>query len=387
MNHFFFSGWSLRSVEALDLHITKLNDLRGACNPSKIEDKRNLATRKTGLLNIFNDDDLCLIYCIVASLIKRSGWTSFQASNPKSYQPYIELIATEGIDFPISINDIVLLEQLNRRKEIPLKFRINVFREDLVNQTIFLIRKSTYKDGKVINVLLVDYEYDGEIFSHFLLIESNSFFKRHYLKKNSKNISSYSQNFFCGICLESFWSTKMLDKHKMICGKPSSAVIEFPPDGQNLTFTKTEFNFKRIYNGYADFESVLEKTKKNLDCEKCAESKLNGTCKHSYSIETEIHKPLAVGLVIIDRNGRIVKEFYYSGERVVEIFIQEVLNIEKDLLDLTKLNKYMIITKQQQKEHDEAETCYICLNRRNGEYYPFSEKDYKVRDHNHITGG
>ena len=187
MNHFFFSGWSLRSVEALDLHITKLNDLRGACNPSKIEDKRNLATRKTGLLNIFNDDDLCLINCINASLIKRSGWTSFQASNPK-----------------ISINDIVLLEQLNRRKEIPLKFRINVFREDLVNQTIFLIRKSTYKDGKVINVLLVDYEYDGEIFSHFLLIESNTFFKRHYLKKNSKNISSYSQNFFCGTCLESF---------------------------------------------------------------------------------------------------------------------------------------------------------------------------------------
>ena len=46
----------------------------------------------------------------------------------------------------------------------------------------------------------------------------------------------------------------------------------------------------------------------------------------------------------------------------------------------------MIITKQQQKEHDEAEICYICHNRRNGEYYPFSEKDYKVRDHNHITG-
>ena len=84
----------------------------------------------------------------------------------------------------------------------------------------------------------------------------------------------------------------MLDKHKMICGKPSSAVIEFPPDGQNLTFTKTEFNFKRIYNGYADFESVVEKTKKNLDCTKCAESKFNGTCKHSYSIDTEIHKPL-----------------------------------------------------------------------------------------------
>ena len=54
-------------------------------------------------------------------------------------------------------------------------------------------------------------------------------------------------------------------------------------------------------------------------------------------------------MVIIDRNGGIVKEFYYSGEQVVETFIQEVLKIEKDLLDVTEFNKYMIITKQQQK--------------------------------------
>ena len=202
-------------MEALDLHITKLNDLRGACNPTRIEATKFLASRKTGLLNIFNNVNLCLIYYIAASLIKRSGWTPLQARTPESYKPYIELISTEGLEFPISINDISILEQVNRRKTLPLKFRINVFREDLANQTIYLIRKSTYKDGKVINVLLVDYEYDGEIFSHLLLIECNSFFKRHYLKKNSKNISSYSQNVFCGTCLESFWSTKMLDKHNV----------------------------------------------------------------------------------------------------------------------------------------------------------------------------
>ena len=373
-------------MEALDLHITKLNDLRGACNPTQIEATKFLASRKTGLLNIYNNDNLCLIYCIAASLIKRSGWTPLQASNPESYKPYVELISTEGLEFPISINDISILEQANRRKTIPLKFRINVFREDLANQTIYLIRKSTYKDGKVINVLLVDYENNGMILSHFLLIESNTFFKKHYLKKNSKTISSYSKNIFCGTCLESFWSISLLDKHQKVCGKPSSAIIEFPAMDQNLSFTKTEYSFKRIYNGYADFESVLVKSKEKLDCTKCIRQEIGTPCNHSFSIDTEIHKPVAVGMVIIDRNGEIVKELYYSGEKVVEKFIEEVLNVEKELLDVTKLNKYMIITPEQEKYHQLAEICYICDNKRNGEYYPFSERDRKCHDHNHITG-
>ena len=98
-------------MEALDLHITKLNDLCGACNPTRIEATKFLASRKTGLLNIFNNDNLCLIYCIAASLIKRSGWTPLQASNPESYKPYVELISTEDLEFPISINNISIIVQ------------------------------------------------------------------------------------------------------------------------------------------------------------------------------------------------------------------------------------------------------------------------------------
>ena len=153
-----------------------------------------------------------------------------------------------------------------------------------------------------------------------------------------------------------------------------------------MTFTKTEYSFKRIYNGYADFESVLVKSKEKLDCTKCVRQEIGSSCNHSFSIDTEIHKPVAVGMVIIDRNGEIVKELYYSGEKVVEKFIEEVLNVEKELLDVTKLNKYMIITPEQEKYHQLAEICYICDNKRNGEYYPFSERDHKCHDHNHITG-
>ena len=34
-----------------------------------------------------------------------------------------------------------------------------------------------------------------------------------------------------------------------------------------------------------------------------------------FSINTEEHKPIAVGMVIVDKYGEIVKEYYYSGEK------------------------------------------------------------------------
>ena len=178
-------------------------------------------------------------------------------------------------------------------------------------------------------------------------------------------------------------------KHEKVCGKPGSVFIDFPAKDKNLTFTQTEFNFKRIYNGYADFESVLVKTKKSMRCKECGEHNENiecNGCKHSFSINTEEHKPLAVGMVIVDKYGEIVKEYYYSGEKVVENFIEEILKIEQDLLSVTKINKYMIITPAEEEEFRLAEVCYICKNRKNGKYYPFSPKDHKCKDHDHITG-
>lgn len=257
------TGWSLKSIEALDIHITKINDLRGSCNPGKIQLVKNLASRKTGLLNIFNDDNRCLLWCIAAALTKRSGWSSIEASNPKNYKDFVDIISTEEVDFPISLSDISVLEHVNRRSETPIKFRVNVFREDLSNKTIYMVRSSKYKDGKIINVLLVDLEYNNDIISHYVLIDSSSFFKKHYLNKTTGNITSYSKNIFCANCFQQFWTKNMLEKHEKICGKPNSLFIDFPSKDKNLTFTQTEYNFKRIYNGYADFESVLVKTKKH----------------------------------------------------------------------------------------------------------------------------
>ena len=68
-------GWSLRSMQALDIHITKINDIRGGCNPEKVLTTKKFSTRKTGLINIYNNDNKCLLWCIAAALTRRKGWS------------------------------------------------------------------------------------------------------------------------------------------------------------------------------------------------------------------------------------------------------------------------------------------------------------------------
>lgn len=109
-------------------------------------------------------------------------------------------------------------------------------------------------------------------------------------------------------------------------------------------------------------------------------------CQHSYSIPLETHKPISVAFAVVDRNGDLMNEFYYTGDDVVERFVTEVLKCEKDLLEITRMNKYMVITDEEQQEFDSASICYICKNNQKGKYNPFTQEADKVRDHCHVTG-
>ena len=61
------SGWTLQNFKWLDLHITQINDLRGGCYSTFINNTRNVTSRRGGLLSINNNDKRCLLYCIAAA--------------------------------------------------------------------------------------------------------------------------------------------------------------------------------------------------------------------------------------------------------------------------------------------------------------------------------
>ncbi len=109
-----------------------------------------------------------------------------EKSNPQNYADFVKMIKTSTpttqLQFPIKLSCISELERINRQMQEPICFQINVFREHPLTHKICLIRKSSYNDGKIINVLLVELEHDGKDFFHYVLIENTSF------KKNVKPI-------------------------------------------------------------------------------------------------------------------------------------------------------------------------------------------------------
>ena len=389
------SGWTLESFKWFDLHITQVNDLRGGCSDKVIDPIKDISSRKAGLLNISNDDNMCLLYCIAASFTNKSNWSYMEKSNPDSYRDSIEAIKTKGrkksVNFPITLSEITTLEQLNREEGLnSILFRINVFREDPVSAKVQLIRSSPLKDGKIINVLLVEFEHNDMEHSHYILIEKASFFKKRYISPVTAKYS-YASTIFCDVCLEHFRSGQLLDLHKEVCGKANKCIKVFPKKGETLHFENHEFAFKRIFTGYADFESILEDTSNPLKCPECCSTVETEyyECAHSFTIPTNIHQPCSVSFVIIDRYGKLVHSFKYTGEDVILHFIKDVLNCEDVLVNTTKFNRYMIFGRKEKDEFDKADICYICKNNKGIKgkaEKPFSPEDPKVRDHDHLTG-
>ena len=70
------SGWTMESFVYLDLHISQINDLRGACG-DKIGNpvRQKLISRRAGLINIQNKDNQCLLFCIAASFVCIPCWS------------------------------------------------------------------------------------------------------------------------------------------------------------------------------------------------------------------------------------------------------------------------------------------------------------------------
>ena len=196
---------------------------------------------------------------------------------------------------------------------------------------------------------------------------------------------------FCFTCFEHFRSENMLELHNKICGKQTHLKV-FPKEEETLYFKNREVCFKRIFVGYADFESVLKDTSNVLQCPECCSAVRSSDeyeCPHSFTLNTKIHHAISVSFIIVDRYGELVHEFCYTGDDVIIQFVKNVLQCEDILVKTTKFNRYMIFNHEDNEQFNNATVCYICNNERDVKgkiEKPFNSSDPKVRDHDHLTG-
>ena len=200
-----------------------------------------------------------------------------------------------------------------------------------------------------------------------------------------------ANNIFCRKCFAHFRSENVLKNHQDICGKHTHTKV-FPRNDETLHFKNHEYKYKRIFTGYADFESVLQDSENSLKCPQCVnifDVSEEYECQHSFTINTKDHRAICVSFIIIDRYGELVHEFCYTGNDAVEKFIKNVLICEEILINTIKFNQYMIFSVEEKKQFENSSVCYICNNNRgfkNKEEKPFTDNDPKVRDHDHLTG-
>ena len=139
-----------------------------------------------------------------------------------------------------------------------------------------------------------------------------------------------------------------------------------PPEGSYIRFKNHQNQMPVPYVIYADFESIIKpKTEQKGD----------------KSEITSEHEACGFGYQVVRYDNVAYPPLIYRGEDAVEVFLQR-LNQERQSINMKFKNpEPIIMTQQDEKNHQNAEQCWICEQELTND-----KKNPKVRDHCHFTG-
>ena len=193
------SGWEI--VDKHEVDVSKYEPLRGSSYlplPEKIKNKNK------GLINIKNENDNdCFRWChLVLSIFCRKN-------NPQriaKYKGYINKVNYDGIPFPVKLNDIPKIENLNG------VIRFNVYDATESKSDIYPLYISNKICDKTCNLLLIE---NGDN-SHYVRIKE--------FNKLMNSQSKDTHRLFLGYYyLQHFTSEIILKKHAERCLKINGA--------------------------------------------------------------------------------------------------------------------------------------------------------------------
>ena len=181
------SGWSVVTVSEISIMTTKYNPMGGS---SYIELSKELKSKNC--LNIKNEDQQCIMWCILASKHHQSK----DATRVTKYMPYKSELNLKGVSFPTPLNDIKKIENLNA-------LAINVYGYEKEG---FYPLYISDKNQDPIHLLLIGNEQT----QHYVLIKSLDVL----LRKRTKYGKTMKH---CFRCLHGFWNNELLQSHLEIC--------------------------------------------------------------------------------------------------------------------------------------------------------------------------
>ena len=344
------SGWTIKSVDAHYINLTKYKPLKGS---SYIELPTELRNPAKGLINVKNKDNECFRWCHIRHLNPQE---KYPQRIKKSDKEYIDKLDYQGIKFPVTIKQINKIEKKNN-------IRINVFCYNNKNKEPFPIHLSEEKFEDEMNLLLIEKDEN----KHYVLIEDfNKFMYQQTKHKERKH--------FCMHCLQCFSSKRVLNNHKENCIIINGTqAIKMPTEDDNiLKFNNFHKQQPVPFVIYADFEAITEKLQgcqPNNDKSYTEAYQKHTDCGYGYKVvccyDDKYTKPVQI----------------YRGEKAVYKFMDKMLEEVKYCKNIMKkeFNKPLKMTDNDELCFRLEEKCHICNKQ-------YTEKDIRVRDHCHITG-
>ena len=199
---------------------------------------------------------------------------------------------------------------------------------------IHLAHKSKYNltRGKQVILLMIT---DGEKW-HYIAVKSLSGLLRGVTANNNGD-------FYCLNCFHSYRTKNKFEKHKKICENHDYCHVEMPNENNKIIkYNQGEKSIRSPFIIYADLESLVEKLSTSYN-------------NLEESSTTEINKHTPTGYLL---------------------FKYEIINYEK--------KKLILLTKNEEKNHNKQKVCYICKKEFNTD--DSDKKHHKVKDNCHYTG-
>ena len=317
-----------------------------------------------GLINLQNKDDKCLQWCLVRHLNPRK-------KNPqritKDDMEFAKKLDFSGITFPVTRNQISRIEKQN-------KIKINVYGYDTDRKSVYPIyptQPHNEDPDKIIKLLHIE----DEITKHFVYISDFNRLLSNFTKHKGKK-------HFCLSCLQCFYSTDSLARHRSYCiainGMQAIVMPEKYKDKNGVERSPCVY-FKNHQNSLpvpfeivGDFEANTEKI-----------SSCQPSDKKSYTEKYQKHTACSFGYkVVCHYDSKYSRDLVvYRGEDCIQKFMKCMFDEVKNCQEVIRehFNKPLIMTDRDQRSFRMTKRCYICRKK-------YREDDVPVRDHCHITG-
>jgi hypothetical protein len=337
------SGWRLRRVDLLEIHIGEYQPLRGKGHVPLSETIR----KKKAIINMKNDDDECF------------KWAVTRALNPVEHnseritrilKEQAEELDWEGIEFPTPLNNIRKFEKNNN-------IGVSVFGLD-GSHKVCPLRISGSTDS--VNLFLWK--------NHYSVVKDMS-----RLVGEQVNDHGHKKH-ICNRCLNAFGSDELLERHLKLCSNNNYQRHEYPEPG-----TTTEFkNYERIQTVpfviYADFECYIEgmdtdeQNPNRSSTTQYQKHNPSGFCYYVKCFDNSIYEP---------KLAHYTQQ--YEGEDVTKKFVDMLEEEAHDIYNRFKFKEPIKMFFKDTENYERATVCYACRKE-------FTTKDGKVRDHCHYTG-